>query len=172
MNESSVALPSTTNPKPRGNHPIACTGKLMSTQQTAEPLRCLALRTRDGRLSSFVPWELSLPTLVAHGYDCIQHSPFWACTCHTKVTFYDKPSNWTSWKSPGKTMLPQICVLIKQKQCWFVFLPISWIYSGPFDYKSNNVMKTLSILIWLGWNFSILWDFLDVLDRKIGGDLD
>ena len=33
--------------------------------QTAEPLRCLALRTKGGRLKSsktFVPWELSLPT--------------------------------------------------------------------------------------------------------------
>ena len=37
--------------------------------QKAEPLWCLALRTRTGRYkSSFVPWELSLPTLVAHGH--------------------------------------------------------------------------------------------------------
>ena len=36
--------------------------------QKAEPL-CLASKTRTGRLkSSFVPWELSLPTLVAHGH--------------------------------------------------------------------------------------------------------
>ena len=38
-------------------------------QQKAEPPRCLALRARIGRLkSSFVPWELSLPTKVAHGH--------------------------------------------------------------------------------------------------------
>ena len=29
-----------------GNHPTACSGKPMSTQQKAEPLRCLTLRTR------------------------------------------------------------------------------------------------------------------------------
>ena len=38
-------------------------------QQKAEPPRCLALRARIDRLkSSFVPWELSLPTEVAHGH--------------------------------------------------------------------------------------------------------
>ena len=44
----SVGSSSTTNPKPRGNPPTACSGKPMSTQQRAEPLRCLALRTRGG----------------------------------------------------------------------------------------------------------------------------
>ena len=63
FHESSVGLSSTTNPKPRGK-PSQC---LLSTpryhQQKAEPPRCLALRTRGGRLkSTFVPWELSLPT--------------------------------------------------------------------------------------------------------------
>ncbi len=33
--------------------------------QKVDPLRCLALRTRIGRFkSSFVPWELSLPTYL------------------------------------------------------------------------------------------------------------
>ena len=60
MYESSEGLSSTTNPKPRGNHPSACTGTPRYHQQKG---RYLALRTRGGRLkSSFLQWELSLPT--------------------------------------------------------------------------------------------------------------
>ena len=33
LHESSVGLASTTNPRPRGNPPIACSGKPMSIQQ-------------------------------------------------------------------------------------------------------------------------------------------
>ena len=51
--------------QPRGSHPSAYNLPV----QKVEPLRCLALRTRTCRFkSSFVPWELSLPTLVAHGH--------------------------------------------------------------------------------------------------------
>ena len=61
-----------TIPKPRGIPPSVCSGtyNLENPMQKAEPsLGALALRTRGGRLkSSFVPWELSLPTQVAHGY--------------------------------------------------------------------------------------------------------
>ena len=61
--ENSVGLSSTTNPKPKGQPSISLPAQANLTQQKAEPLRCLALRTRGGRLkSSFVPWELSLPT--------------------------------------------------------------------------------------------------------------
>ncbi len=63
MHENSVGLSSTTNPKPKGQPSISLPAQANLTQQKAEPLRCLALRTRGGRLkSSFVPWELSLPT--------------------------------------------------------------------------------------------------------------
>ena len=48
--ESSEGLSSTTYPEPRGNPPTACSGKPMSIKQKAEPLRCLALRTRGGML--------------------------------------------------------------------------------------------------------------------------
>ena len=66
IHESSVGLTSTTNPKPKENPPTACSGKPMSIQLKAEPLRCLGLRTRGGRLkSSFVRWELSLPTQLS-----------------------------------------------------------------------------------------------------------
>ena len=48
------------NPKPKGQPSISLPAQANLTQQKAEPLRCLALRTRGGRLkSSFVPWELS-----------------------------------------------------------------------------------------------------------------
>ena len=61
--ENSVGLSSTTNPKPKGQPSISLPAQANLTQQKAEPLKCLALRTRGGRLkSSFVPWELSLPT--------------------------------------------------------------------------------------------------------------
>ena len=51
VHESSVGLFSTTNPKPRGKpSPSACTGTPRYHQQKAEPPRCLALRTRGGRL--------------------------------------------------------------------------------------------------------------------------
>ena len=63
MHENSVGLSSTTNPKPKAQPSISLPAQANLTQQKAEPLRCLALRTRGGRLkSSFVPWELSLPT--------------------------------------------------------------------------------------------------------------
>ena len=63
VHENSVGLSSTTNPKPKGQPSISLPAQANLTQQKAEPLRCLALRTRGGRLkSSFVPWELSLPT--------------------------------------------------------------------------------------------------------------
>ena len=63
MHENSVGLSSTTNPKPKGQPSVSLPAQANLTQQKAEPLRCLALRTRGGRLkSSFVPWELSLPT--------------------------------------------------------------------------------------------------------------
>ena len=40
VHESSVgsSFQDWTNPKPRGNHPTACSGKTMSSQQKAEPL--------------------------------------------------------------------------------------------------------------------------------------
>ena len=63
LHENSVGLSSTTNPKPKGQPSISLPAQANLTQQKTEPLRCLALRTRGGRLkSSFVPWELSLPT--------------------------------------------------------------------------------------------------------------
>ena len=63
LHENSVGLSSTTNPKPKGQPSISLPAQANLTQQKAEPLRCLALRTRGGRLkSSFVLWELSLPT--------------------------------------------------------------------------------------------------------------
>ena len=53
-------------PKGQSSHCLLIQTK---SQQKAEQLRCPALITRGGRLkSSFVPWELSLPTKVAHGY--------------------------------------------------------------------------------------------------------
>ena len=50
MHESSVGPSSTTKqiPNLEGNHPTACSGKPMSTQQKAEPLGCLSSRTRGG----------------------------------------------------------------------------------------------------------------------------
>ena len=70
MHENSVGLSSTINPKPKGQPSISLPAQVNLTQQKAEPLRCLALRTRGGRLkSSFVPWELSLPTM----YGIIQY---------------------------------------------------------------------------------------------------
>ena len=63
IDENSVGLSSTTNPKPKGQPSFSLPAQANLTQQKAEPLRCLALGTRGGRLkSSFVPWELSLPT--------------------------------------------------------------------------------------------------------------
>ena len=41
---------STTNPKPKGQPSISLPAQANLTQQKAEPLRCLALRTRGGRL--------------------------------------------------------------------------------------------------------------------------
>ena len=61
--ENSVGLSSTPNPKSKGQPSISLPAQATLTQQKAEPLRCLALRTRGGMLkSSIVPWELSLPT--------------------------------------------------------------------------------------------------------------
>ena len=63
LHENSVGLSSTTNPKPKGQPSISLSAQANLSQQKASPLRCLALRTRDGGLkSSFIPWELSLPT--------------------------------------------------------------------------------------------------------------
>ena len=63
IHENSVGLSSTTNPKPKGQPSISLPAQANLTQQNTEPLRCLALRTRGGMLkSSFVQWELSLPT--------------------------------------------------------------------------------------------------------------
>ena len=43
-------LSSTTNPKPKGQPSISLPVQANLTQQKAEPLRCLALRTRGGSL--------------------------------------------------------------------------------------------------------------------------
>ena len=48
--ENSVGLSSTTNPKSKGQPSISLPAQANLTQQKAEPLRCLALRTRGGRL--------------------------------------------------------------------------------------------------------------------------
>ena len=50
IHENSVGLSSTTNPKPKGQPSISLPAQANLTQQKAEPLRCLALRTRGGRL--------------------------------------------------------------------------------------------------------------------------
>ena len=50
QHEKSVGLSSTTNPKPKGQPSISLPAQANLTQQKAEPLRCLALRTRSGRL--------------------------------------------------------------------------------------------------------------------------
>ena len=72
VHENSKKFIFITIPKPRGIPPSVCSGtsNLENPMQKAEPsLGALALRTRGGRLkSSFLPWELSLPTQVAHGY--------------------------------------------------------------------------------------------------------
>ena len=72
LHENSKKFIFITIPKPRGIPPSVCPGtsNLENPMQKAEPsLGALALRTRGGRLkSSFLPWELSLPTQVAHGY--------------------------------------------------------------------------------------------------------
>ena len=47
VHESSRSLSST---NPRRNQPSALSGTLTPVKQNAEPLRCLALRTRTGRL--------------------------------------------------------------------------------------------------------------------------
>ena len=54
VQDSSKGPSSTTNPKPTGNHPTACSGKPIVCQPSKrqpEPhliIGCLALRTRDG----------------------------------------------------------------------------------------------------------------------------
>ena len=48
--ENSVGLSSTTNPNPKGQPSISLPAQANLTQQKAEPLRCLALRTRGVRL--------------------------------------------------------------------------------------------------------------------------
>ena len=74
IHENSVGLSSTTNPKPKGQPSISLPAQANLTQQKAEPLRCLALRTRGGRLkSSFVPWE--------HGNS--PYPPKWLMDMHT-----------------------------------------------------------------------------------------
>ena len=50
MHENSVGLSSTTNPKPKGQPSISLPAQANLTQQKAEPLRCLALRTRGGSM--------------------------------------------------------------------------------------------------------------------------
>ena len=47
--ENSVDLSSTTNPKPKGQPSISLPAQANLNQQKAEPLRCLALKTRGGR---------------------------------------------------------------------------------------------------------------------------
>ena len=54
-------LSSTTNPKSKGQPSISLPSQANLTQQKAEPLRCLALRTRGGRLKSSCPTG-TLPT--------------------------------------------------------------------------------------------------------------
>ena len=50
IHENSVGLSSTTNPKPKGQPSISLPAQANLTQQKAEPLRCLALRTRGVQL--------------------------------------------------------------------------------------------------------------------------
>jgi hypothetical protein len=39
------------------------------------PITSYYMKTRDGRIkNSFVPWKLSLPTYVAHGYEQYMHT--------------------------------------------------------------------------------------------------
>ena len=66
IHESSVGLSSTTNPK---SSPLPAQAKLcQKIQQKAEPLRCLALRTRGGRLHAS-PWFKYARTPVhSHAY--------------------------------------------------------------------------------------------------------
>ena len=51
INENSVGLSSTTNPKPKGQPSISLPAQANLTQQKAESLRYPALRTRGGRLA-------------------------------------------------------------------------------------------------------------------------
>ena len=46
LHENSVGLSSTTNLKPKGQPSISLPAQANLTQQKAEPLRCLALRTK------------------------------------------------------------------------------------------------------------------------------
>ena len=48
--KNSVGLSSPTNPKPKGQPSISLPAQANLTQQKAEPLRCLALRTRGGHV--------------------------------------------------------------------------------------------------------------------------
>ena len=64
MHENSVGLSSTTNPKPKGQPSISLPAQANLTQQKAEPLRCLALRTRGGRLKSSFACTVNLEILV------------------------------------------------------------------------------------------------------------
>ena len=94
MHESSEGLSSIYNsPIAQGIPSSACSGTPKPVKsakvnqknivQNAEPPRCLALRTRDGRLKankiSFVLEDLSLPTSVAHGYGCIDNMVILYC---------------------------------------------------------------------------------------------
>ena len=62
FNENSVGLSSTTNPKPKGQPSISLPAQANLTQQKAEPLRCLALRTRGGRVKKLFCPMGTLPT--------------------------------------------------------------------------------------------------------------
>ena len=55
--QKAVGLSSTTNPKPKGQPSISLPAQANLTQQKAEPLRCLALRTRG-----------ALPEIRGHAY--------------------------------------------------------------------------------------------------------
>ena len=71
MYKGSVGPSSTTNPKPRGETiPLPAQANLhvcMSTQQKAGPLRCLALRTRGGRLKNMDKTIITVDSRITHG---------------------------------------------------------------------------------------------------------
>ena len=89
IHENSVGLSSTTNPKPKGQPSISLPAQANLTQQIkAEPLRCLALRTRGGRLkSSFVLCPMgTLPTHRSGSYGHGQHAHMNIITYSGKLT--------------------------------------------------------------------------------------
>ena len=88
------------NPKARGNHPSTCSGIPISSCKTkAEPLRCLALRTRGGKLKSLFMYMYTFLSIYRQ------------CTCNI-LTSLRARERCLSMGSSSSTGIPDAVVVV------------------------------------------------------------